>query len=97
MTAYSPLGSPARDGVKPDDDKLLEEPRLIKLSKKYNKTPTQVLIRYQIQRGHMVIPKSVHKERIVENMDVFDFELTSKDMELINSFDRNGRTCDMIE
>lgn len=63
------------------------------LAKKYNKTTGQILIRYQIQRQHIVIPKSVTKSRIISNFNVFDFELTSEDIAEINSFECNGRVC----
>ncbi|KYN11974.1 PREDICTED: aldose reductase-like [Trachymyrmex cornetzi] len=93
ITAYSPLGSPDRPWAKPDDPKLLEDKKLIDLGKKYNKTPAQILIRYQLDRGHIVIPKSVTKPRIAQNMDVFDFKLSSEDIAYIDTFDCNGRIC----
>lgn len=95
ITAYSPLGSPTRPWVKPEDPQLLEEPKLIELAKKHGKTVGQVLIRYQTQRGHTVIPKSVTKARIIANLDVFGFELTHEDLALIQSFEVNGRICPM--
>ncbi|KYN17034.1 PREDICTED: aldose reductase-like [Trachymyrmex cornetzi] len=93
ITAYSPLGSPDRPWAKPDDPKLLEDKKLVDLGKKYNKTPAQILIRYQVDRGHIVIPKSVTKSRIAQNMDVFDFKLSSEDIAYIDTFDCNGRIC----
>jgi len=93
ITAYSPLGSPDRPWAKPDDPKLMEDKKLIDLGKKYNKTPAQILIRYQLDRGHIVIPKSVTKSRIAQNMDVFDFKLSPDDIAYIDSFDCNGRVC----
>jgi len=95
VTAYSPLGSPNRPWVTKDDPVLLEDPKLVGVAKKYNKTTAQILIRYQLQRGHAVIPKSVTKQRIVSNFNVFDFKLTPEDISLIDSFECNGRICPM--
>ncbi|XP_063986558.1 aldo-keto reductase family 1 member B1-like [Diachasmimorpha longicaudata] len=97
ITAYSPLGSPDRPWAKPDDPKLLDDEKLVNISKKYNKTPAQVVIRYQIDRGHLVIPKSVTKARILENSQVFDFKLSPEDIKYIDSFDVGGRICPMSE
>ncbi|XP_033203324.1 aldo-keto reductase family 1 member B1-like [Bombus vosnesenskii] len=96
ITAYSPLGSPDRPWAKPDDPKLLDDKKLGELAKKYNKTPAQVLIRYQLDRGHIVIPKSVTKSRIAQNSEVFDFKLSAEDIAYIDTFDCNGRICPMF-
>lgn len=95
-TAYSPLGSPDRPWAKPDDPKLLEDKKLIELGQKYHKTPAQILIRYQLDRGHIVIPKSVTKSRIAQNSEVFDFNLSPNDIAYIDSFDRDGRICPLL-
>ncbi|XP_014604340.1 PREDICTED: uncharacterized protein LOC106786945 [Polistes canadensis] len=95
ITAYSPLGSPDRPWAKPDDPKLLDDVKLNELAKKYNKTTAQILLRYQLDRGHVVIPKSVTKSRIIENTNIFDFKLTSEDIAYIDTFDCNGRICSM--
>lgn len=68
---------------------LLRTPMLIAIARKYSKTPAQVILRFNVQRGIVVIPKSSHKERIEENIDIFDFELTDEEMQQIRTLDEN--------
>jgi len=93
VTAYSPLGSPDRPWAKPTDPRLMDDPKLVSIAAKYGKSPAQVLLRWNAQRGLIIIPKTVTKSRLAENMNIFDFELSKDDMELINGFDCNGRCC----
>ena len=76
IEAYSPLTR----GLK------LQNPDLVQISNRYNKTPAQILIRWSLQRGFVVIPKSQNKQRISENFNVFDFQINDKDMQTLNSF-----------
>ncbi|XP_018326601.1 aldose reductase [Agrilus planipennis] len=91
ITAYSPLGSPDNPWAKPGDPKLLDDPKLKAIGDKYKKSPAQVVLRWLTQRGLITVPKSVNKKRIQENIDVFDFQLSSVEMKYIESFDCNGR------
>ena len=66
-------------------------PLFKELSKKYQKSPVQIVLRWDLQKGIVTIPKSVHKERIVSNTDIFDFEIEKEDILRIDALDRNER------
>ncbi|NYE08429.1 diketogulonate reductase-like aldo/keto reductase [Bacillus niacini] len=70
---------------------LLEEPALVEMAKKYNKSTAQIIIRWDLQTGVVTIPKSVKPHRIAENADVFDFELSQEDMDKINALNQDQR------
>jgi len=71
-----------------------EIPLLKDISAKYGKTPVQLVLRWDLQKGVVTIPKSVHPERIRSNAEIFDFEIEEEDMKRINSLDRNYRLGD---
>lgn len=81
--AWSPLAKGGR---------LLSDPIVTSLAEKYGKTPAQIVIRWHLQLGNVVIPKSVTPSRIKENIDVFDFELADDDMAPISELNRDERT-----
>ncbi|TGM61431.1 aldo/keto reductase [Leptospira vanthielii] len=83
LEAYSPLAH----GQK------LEDSRITKLASQYKKSNAQILIRWSLQAGHVVIPKSKNPERIRENADVYDFVLTDSDMKEIAGWNEDFRTC----
>ena len=82
MEAWGPLGK----------GRQLSEPEITALAQKYNKTPAQIILRWHFQRGIVSLPKSVHKERIVQNADIFDFELSKEDMQIMASMDLREST-----
>ena len=77
--AWAPLGSGT----------VLEEPVLLELSKKYEKTPAQVILRWDLQSGVAVIPRSSNPARIAQNIDLYDFELEEEDMAKIDALNEN--------
>ena len=71
---------------------ILEEQTLVALAKKHGKSVAQIVLRWHIQRGVAVIPKSNSKERISQNMNVFDFELSAEEVSVITALNKNYRT-----
>lgn len=82
LEAWSPLGS----------GECLNDKTLKVIGEKYNKSVAQVIIRWLLQKNIVVFPKSVHENRIKENADVFDFQLSNEDIERINNLNKNLRT-----
>lgn len=80
--AWSPLGQ---------GGDLLTQEKLVDLGARYDKSAAQVILRWHIQRGHMVIPKSEHAERIRENFAIFDFNLSDDELQAIDALDAGNR------
>ena len=80
IEAWAPFGE-GRGGT-------FDNPVILEIAQKYHKTPAQVMLRWHIQRGVVVIPKSTHKERMEENFNVFDFTLSDEDMTAIAALDK---------
>ncbi|CAG9864604.1 unnamed protein product [Phyllotreta striolata] len=97
VTAYSPLGSPDRPWAKPGDPILTEDPKIKQIAAKYKKSSAQVILRYLLQNGVIPIPKSVNKDRIKQNINIFDFDLSTEDVATMDTFDCNGRVCWFVE
>lgn len=70
---------------------LLSHPLLKDIEDKYGKTPAQVILRWDLQNGVVTIPKSTKAERIAQNADIFDFELTTEEMKQIDALNENTR------
>lgn len=81
MEAWSPL----------KQGELLTEPTIVEIAKKHEKSPAQIILRWDLQNGVVTIPKSIKEHRIIENADIFDFELSSEDMERLNSLNKDER------
>jgi len=92
VEAWSPLGG--------DGGKLLGDPVLKKIAEKHGKSTAQVILRWDLQRGIITIPKSSHQARIIDNANLYDFELSAADMKAINDLDqtplRFGRDPNII-
>ena len=82
LEAYSPLGT----------GRHLSDERVGEIAERTGRTPAQVLLRWCVQRDLIVIPKSTHRERIEENAQIFDFELSDEDMAALDALDETGGT-----
>jgi diketogulonate reductase-like aldo/keto reductase len=82
LEAYSPLGTGSH----------LADREVAAIAQRSRRTPAQVLLRWGLQRGAAVLPKSTHRERIAENSEIFDFELSDEQMRALDALDRTGST-----
>ncbi|KAI6224015.1 alcohol dehydrogenase [Aphelenchoides besseyi] len=95
MTAYAPIGSPARKDrlllQRQKHPSPLENSLVKKLAEKHSKTPAQILLRHLVQRGICVIPKSTNEKRLKENADIFNFSLSDDEIRQLNSVPQESR------
>ncbi|XP_063835717.1 aldo-keto reductase AKR2E4-like [Ostrinia nubilalis] len=90
VMAYTPFGSLfSHDASAPAP--RMDDPVLVELAERYGKTVPQIVLNNLVSRGLVLIPKSVHKERIEENIDIFDFRLTTMDLETLGKFNKDYR------
>ena len=82
VEAWSPIGQ----GLELDD------PTIVSIAQRVGKTPAQVILRWHIQRGDIIFPKSVTPSRVKENFDIFDFELADGDVAEISALNKDQRT-----
>lgn len=96
VMAYSNLGSLSyvQIGLATAEQTCLMAPAVLAAAEKYKKTPAQVVLRWAIQRNTMVIPKSTKPERLAENMNIFDFEMSQEECDAITALNKNERYND---
>lgn len=90
IEAYQPLGH--------GDETLLSHPDIVKLAEKYGKNPGQIILRFEVQDGLIVLPKSTNPQRIAGNIDIFDFELSDGEMDSLWTLDtgKNGLVIGLV-
>ena len=96
VTAFSPLGAQSYFQLQMADasESLLQHETILGIASKHDKTAAQVLLRWGVQRGTSVVPKSSNLDRLRENLEVFDFALTDSEMQSISNLNRNRRFND---
>jgi D-xylose reductase len=96
VTAFSPLGAPSYVplGMAAEADSLLGHPTITRIAAETARTPAQVLLRWGVQRGTAVIPKTSRPERLVENISIFDFSLSAAQMAAVDGLDQGRRFND---
>jgi D-xylose reductase len=96
VTAFSPLGAASyySIGMAGEGDSALELPMVRDIAARHGKSPAQILLRWGVQRGTAIIPKSTHADRLRQNLSIFDFELRGNEMAAISGLNRNQRFND---
>jgi diketogulonate reductase-like aldo/keto reductase len=86
LTGYSPIGS---SNSKFATINVLELPTITRLAEKYNKSPAQIALRWNVQQGHSVLPKSTHADRLAQNIEIFDFEISKEDLDEFDKIEQH--------
>ncbi len=96
VTGFSPLGAESYFslGMAQSDESVLRDDAVLKIASRLGRSPGQVVLRWGIQRGTAIVPKTSRPERLIENLNLFDFELNEADMQSINRLDRHRRFND---
>jgi D-xylose reductase len=96
VTAFSPLAAQSyfSIGMARADESVLEQHAVGQSAARHNKTPAQIVLRWGVQRGTAIVPKTVNRQRLNENLDLFDFELSEEEMRQISDLDRGRRFND---
>ncbi len=96
VTAFSPLGAQSYFSLNmaAADEAVIERETVCRIAAAHGKTPAQVVLRWGVQRGTSIIPKTAHKQRMAENFAIFDFELSNDEMIAIGALNQNRRFND---
>ncbi len=91
LTAYTPFAWKTPAGMTP----LMSRPEITSLAAKYNKTTAQIVLRWQVQHNRVTIPKTSHKDRLAENLDIFNFKIEDEDMKILDNLTPQARHSPM--
>lgn len=96
VTAFSPLAAESYFSINMAEpgESVLEKPAVLGAADRHNKSPAQIVLRWAVQRGTAIVPKTAHIERLRENLAIFDFELSAGEMEAMSDLDRGRRFND---
>lgn len=94
VMAYSPFGFLVSRKTKDTPPPRSDDPTLVAIANKYGKSTSQVVLRYLLDRGLIIIPKSTNQKRLAQNLDLFDFKLTAEEVATVGQFNKNIRVIE---
>ena len=96
VTAFSPLGALSYVELEMANttESVIEQSVVKNIADNHSKTPAQVVLRWGVQRGTAVIPKTIQEQRMIENLNILDFELSDQEMQMISALNQNRRFND---